>query len=84
MLHQLLNSMIQLNKLTVENGSLLVASFIGALPTEYDAYKDNCNKRSRVQETCYSIRPQISFGDRGDDTLTNNGLIVGPGEAGYG
>jgi autotransporter-associated beta strand protein len=70
-----------INELTVENGSLLVASFIGALPTDYEAYKDNC-KIGADPKTCYSIRPQISF-KGGDDTLTNNGLIVGPGEGRY-
>ncbi|WP_156771057.1 autotransporter outer membrane beta-barrel domain-containing protein [Synechococcus sp. CC9902] len=71
-----------INELTVENGSLLVASFIGALPTDYEAYKDNC-KIGADPKTCYSIRPQILF-KGGEDTLTNNGLIVGPGEAGTG
>ncbi|MDA7677250.1 autotransporter-associated beta strand repeat-containing protein, partial [bacterium] len=71
-----------INELTVENGSLLVASFIGALPTEYVAYKDNC-KELASPDTCYSIRPQISFGD-GADEMSNNGLVVGPGEAATG
>ena len=71
-----------INELTVENGSLLVASFTGALPTEYDAYKDNCKEGSGV-ETCYSIRPQIVFGN-GADSMFNNGLVVGPGEGGTG
>ncbi|WP_170952925.1 autotransporter-associated beta strand repeat-containing protein, partial [Synechococcus sp. UW179B] len=71
-----------INELTVENGSLLVASFTGALPTDYDAYKDNCNEGSN-EKTCYSIRPQISFGN-GADSMFNNGLVVGPGEGGTG
>ena len=56
-----------------------MASFTGALPTEYDAYKDNC-KEGANPDTCYSIRPQISFGD-GADEMSNNGLVVGPGDA---
>ena len=56
--------------------------FTGAWPTDPYIFTDNCNKDSE-KETCYSIRPQIAFGN-GADSMLNNGLVVGPGDAGTG
>ena len=67
------------DNLNIEAGGLLVASYVGMLPSEYDLHKNNC-KEGSDPSTCYRAIPQIDFGN-GNDTLTNNGVIAGPSES---
>ncbi len=70
------------NELEVEEGGLLVTSYIDKLPRDYDDYKNNCEEGSSP-ETCYKTFPEISMGE-GNDILVNEGLILGPAETGTG
>ncbi|QNI57775.1 putative outer membrane autotransporter barrel [Synechococcus sp. BIOS-U3-1] len=65
--------------LNIDEGGLLVASYVGMLPSEYELYKNNC-KEGSDPSTCYRAIPQIDFG-KGADTIINNGVIAGPGES---
>ena len=65
--------------LNVEQGGLLVASYVGMLPSQYELYRDNC-KSSSDESSCYRAIPEIRF-DSGDDRINNDGVIVGPAES---
>ena len=67
------------DNLNLEAGGLLVASYVGMLPSEYDLYKNNC-KEGSDPSTCYRAIPQIDFGN-GNDTIINDGVIAGPAES---
>jgi autotransporter-associated beta strand protein len=67
------------DNLNLEAGGLLVASYVGMLPSEYDLYKNNC-KEDSDPSTCYRAIPQIDFGN-GNDTIINDGVIAGPAES---
>lgn len=73
------------NHLQIDPGGLLVASYVGMLPSEYsgpDGYAQRC-KDGQPANSCYRSIPQIEFG-KGDDKITNNGVVVGPGESSTG
>ena len=62
-----------------------MASYVGMLPSEYsgpDGYAQRCKEGEPVT-SCYRAIPQIEFG-KGDDKITNNGVVVGPGESSTG
>ena len=75
------------SELNVESNALLAASFVDAMPDDIEIYKNNCLSGSK-DETCYSMRPQITFrnqksGETGD-IMINNGFVVGPLETSTG
>lgn len=73
------------NILQIDQGGLLVASYVGMLPSEFsgkDGYSQRC-KEGQPEVSCYRSIPQIEFG-KGNDSIINKGVVVGPGEASTG
>ena len=62
--------------LNVEQGGLLVASYVGMLPSEYDLYKNNCKGDGNDSSSCFRAIPKLTVGV-GANEINNDGVIVG-------